>query len=855
MGLDGLEPVDGPPEDERVGLPALALSADAAAVVRQEVARAGGREVCFLAAVDEARQVVRPRVVARGNHEAVVAAARDADQGALMIHNHPSGVLDPSQADLAVATKVWEEGLGTAITDNEASGLYVVVEPPEPRVRHPLDVTALEAVLAPGGALAEMHPGFEDRPGQREMLRLVSNTYEAGGVAVVEAGTGTGKSLAYLLPAAAWAQLNRERTVVSTNTINLQEQLAGKDLPLVRRLLGDDVEWTLVKGRGNYVSIRRARLAAESAPSLFVEERQEELRQLFEWALRTDDGSLGDLPRPPSVEAWEEVRSDPDVCLRARCPHFAECFYQRSRREAAKARILVVNHHLLFADVAVRRATGNYRQAAVLPPYRHLVLDEAHNLEDAATAHLGVDVSRVGLSRLFSRLDRKGKGLLTALNTALASEGSRSSELRVRLDGRVTPALEDARDACGELLDALEERLPEGLTGAARLGPTGELGEPGLDPVVAEMLARALMELGRLEREVEELRRRIQSDEVFQDALEGRVLDLQSVERRLAAAAHGLRLVLDPVDEEGPFVRWLERRRRVGRREIALAAAPVEPGVVLRESLFAKLDTAVLTSATLSTRRRFDFFRRRVGLAADDAQSLQEPLVVVETLLPSPFDFSRQTVLAVPTDLPDASGGGSPELNAETARIVRSVAELTAGGLFVLFTSHRALRDVAERLRASGVERSWPLFVHGEDGRARLLERFTASGQGILLGTTSFWEGVDVPGHPLRGLVIQKLPFRVPTDPVTAARLEAVQRTGGDGFTEFLLPLAALRLKQGFGRLVRSRHDRGAVVLLDDRIVRRRYGRYLRDSLPEAPFAKGPWDELRHTLRRFYEVS
>ncbi|MSR36318.1 MAG: helicase, partial [Gemmatimonadetes bacterium] len=283
--------------------------------------------------------MIDPRPVARGNHEAVVAAAQDAPTGALMIHNHPSGVLEPSHADLAVAARVWEQGLGTALVDNAATRLYVVVEPPAPRVVTPLDLDALEALIGPTGPLAALHPEYEDRPGQRRMLRLIGERYNEGGVAITEAGTGTGKSLAYLLPAAAWAIQNGERTVISTATINLQEQLVGKDLPMVRDLLGGDLTWALVKGRGNYISIRRAQLAAEEAPTLFESERGTagEMKGLLDWIEKTEDGSLSDLPVVPSDEVWEEVRSDPDVCMRAKCPHFQRCFYQRARRRAQSA--------------------------------------------------------------------------------------------------------------------------------------------------------------------------------------------------------------------------------------------------------------------------------------------------------------------------------------------------------------------------------------------------------------------------------------------------------------------------------------------------------------------------------------
>jgi ATP-dependent DNA helicase DinG len=296
VGLDGLEPgatPRGPAQAPTKTPPTpLTLSAESTARLREEIERAGGREVCFLARVDGDRVVREPRTVARGNFEAVLVAARDADEGGVMLHNHPSGVLEPSDADMRVAAQLYEEGLGTAIIDNDAQQLYVVVEPPRPRVRVPLSFEELDEILGPGGGLDQRFDGYEDRPGQRDMLRTVVDRFNNGGVAIVEAGTGTGKSLAYLLPAARWAQENGERTVLSTNTINLQEQLAGKDLPLVQSLTGD-VRWALVKGRGNYVSIRRALLAADTQTSLWDNDRSAEIKALIEWMGTTRDLGRG----------------------------------------------------------------------------------------------------------------------------------------------------------------------------------------------------------------------------------------------------------------------------------------------------------------------------------------------------------------------------------------------------------------------------------------------------------------------------------------------------------------------------------------------------------------------------------
>ena len=827
--------------------------------------------------------------MARGNRDAVLAAAKDARAGDILLHNHPSGHLEPSAADLAIAARVYGAGVGTGIVDNRGRSLYVVVEPPAPEeAAQALDPAAVSRHLLPGGGLEASYPGYEHRPSQLEMLIEVTERYNQGGVGLLEAGTGTGKSLAYLLPAVEWALANRERTVVSTHTINLQEQLAGKDLPLVRTLVGDGFRWALVKGRGNYVSLRRLLLAGESAGTLFESDRTEEMEALVEWGRETADGSLSDLTRRPPEEIWEEVRSDGDVCLGARCPHFGHCFYQRSRREANGADVLVVNHALLFADLALRRATDNWTESAVLPAYRRLVLDEAHNVEEAATRHLGAAVTRVGMTRLLDRLERSGpkgrirrRGLLRAIEEAAALRATERDRARLaaEIEEGLRPAVADARDALGAFFTALDPFVPSKGEEPLRLGcgdPRDPLGHAG----VREGLDALVAAFSRLGERVETLRGLIEEEVDLSDALEGRVLDLRSVERRLAAAARGLALVL-ATDEDGAeeWVRWIEergRRRQNAVRNVALAAAPVEPGVQLREALFDRVETAVVTSATLATGTGFRFMRERLGLSPpvsppepssvvpDEAGRLPvfadtavppsgndgDGLTVTENLLASPFDYREQAIFCVPTDLPPLGPG--PDFQFATARVVSEFAELTGGGLFVLFTSYRALGSVARRIRATDPRLGGRLLVHREAPRSRLLRRFIDGGDRILLGTASFWEGVDVRGDALRGLILQKLPFRVPTEPITQARMEAIAAKGLRPFDAYQVPLAALRLKQGFGRLVRSREDRGAVILLDSRIVTRRYGRALRAALPPAPMVRGSWAEVRRRIAEFY---
>jgi ATP-dependent DNA helicase DinG len=819
------------------------LGANASLFVRNEIARARGNEVCFVARIAEDGSIEEPRVVARGHTTAVLAAVRDAEPGSLVIHNHPSGDLTPSEPDMRIASELYSSGIGLAITDNDARELYIVVEPPRARSLEPIEDEEIETLLGPDGPVSRAHAGYEDRPTQRDMARAVARAYNEGGVAVVEAGTGTGKSIAYLIPAVLWALRNRERTIVSTNTINLQEQLVGKDLPFVRRALATPFRFALVKGRHNYVSIRRARLAAQTAPVLFDDDSRKEIDAILQWTTESRDGSLQDLPFQPSDEIWDEVVSDSDVCLRARCPHFDACFYQRARRDAGSADILVVNHHLLFSDAAVRRASDNWTATAVLPAYRRVIMDEAHNLEEAATSHLGAHLTRRGVMRLLARLDRKGRGLLGAVEYRLQRgehDLLRDDALEL-IDTVLRPGVERAREQAMDLFAQIERMCANAEDGVLRL-QEDFTGEPAWVDGPAPVLEGLLLLLEQLARGMVRLRERIMVDDHWAASLEESLVEMQGVHGRLRETVAALRIAFQPGNDPFPLVRWLERRGAGREPNVAIRAAPVEPGAALREGLFDHIDTAILTSATLATRDGFGFLRNRLGLTAG--------LRVAESTHPSPFAFEEQAAVAIVTDMPAPEVHG--RLEEAIAVVTEDMARLSDGGLFLLFTSYRSMRGVARELRDRGAEGRWPMFVQGEASRIRLLERFVASGRGLLLGVSSFWEGVDVPGEPLRGLLIARLPFKVPSEPLTAARLEAIEAAGGNSFVEYMLPHAALRLKQGFGRLIRSRTDRGAVVILDRRASERGYGRYLLDALPPAPVHVGPWSSIRQEIRHFY---
>ena len=826
-----------------VALHPARLSKAAAAAMRAAIRLAGGREVCFAGTLDEEGVVQAARVVARGDAKSVLALPGFAKPGEMLLHNHPSGWLEPSNADLEVAARIYEQGVGFAIVDNDVTDLYVVVETPKPVEKTALDPAAVAGVLGPDGAISARLPAYEARPSQQAMAEAIASLYNDGGVGLLEAGTGVGKSLGYLVPALRWAAANGERTVVSTNTINLQEQLVGKDLPFLADALTDQpVRFALLKGWRNYLCLLRLEQARVAGTALLDDGMAGELASVAAWAERTADGTVSDMPTAPRPEVWDEVAAEPDLCLRAKCPHFDKCFLYKARRVAAQADVIVVNHHLLLSDVAVRRVQQNWTDAAVLPPYQRLVVDEGHHLEDAAASHLGSTVTRRALQRLFARLERKGRGLLNALVERLSTRSDLLSTASLDLvHTRLVPSAHAARDQAAMLFDLLQTVIEEHGQPVVRLTDDfarHPIWAAGLDAALADLLG----EIEMLGEGLRLVRERLETDRKREEELAPLLLELRGVARRLESAGNGLRSALRPAPDAAPTVRWIETKGKDGN--VAVTAVPLDLAPILRADLFDRVETAVITSATLATDGKFDFLAQRLGLA--------EPgLEPVTRILPSPFQYPSQAVLCVPTDVA-APNTDAPRHFLHVVRVTVDLATLADGGLFVLYTSHRDVREAAAELRARGLDRRWPLLVHGEDGRDALVRRFRESGRAVLLGTASFWEGVDVPGRALRGLVIGKLPFRVPSEPVTAAHCEAIQARGGDAFVEYMLPHASLRLKQGFGRLIRTATDRGAVVICDPRIVQKSYGRGLLAALPPARRVVAPWRAALAELTAFY---
>lgn len=641
-------------------------------------------------------------------------------------------------------------------------------QPAAPARKHEV---SLYNFFASGGVLSRTHPAYEFRRGQLQMAQAVEQAIEERRHLIVEAGTGTGKTLAYLLPVIR----SGKRVIVSTNTKNLQEQLFYKDIPFLEQALFPSGEGKLsvcyMKGRGNYLC-RKKLYDLTDQPVLGGLDEIEHYRAIAAWEKATQTGDRAELAELPEASAlWHKLDARSDTCLGQKCSSWEKCFITEMHRRAMESDIIIVNHHLFFADLAIKQQAEYAPDAGILPEVGAVIFDEAHELEDVAGSYFGVSVSNSRVEDLCRDVEaslQRNRMLSAGLSGALKSLRDRSAFFFALLpqgDGRF--AFENRREF-------LEENGDEFVA-------------------LQQSLQRLISELQNLPSKPEE---------VFTFVRRSQELQVQ------------LGFLMESEDTNTVF--WIERRR--GGRErvnVFLQATPIDVAPILRSCVFDKLECAVLTSATLAVGGGFEYIRRRLGL--EHAREL---------VLPSHFDYENQALLYVPPDLPDPR---APQFAAKAAERIRRVLEITRGRAFVLFTSYAQMKEIHQRLLG---ELEFPMLLQGDAPKRALLEEFRLTPNAVLFATSSFWQGVDVQGAQLSCVIIDRLPFAVPSDPVVAARVKSIDAEGGNAFFQYQVPAAVITLKQGFGRLIRSLHDRGLLVLLDNRILKKQYGRVFVDSLP-----------------------
>jgi ATP-dependent DNA helicase DinG len=644
-------------------------------------------------------------------------------------------------------------------------------------------VERVRTIFSENGMLSKAK-NFEFRPEQQEMAVAVARALEEDRHLVVEAGTGVGKSLAYLVPAILFALEQHKKAIISTHTINLQEQLLNKDIPILKKVLPVEFEAALMKGRGNYVCPRRLERALQSSKELFTGPEETELLRIADWASKTRDGTLSDMSIEPEPKVWAQVCSEAHICTQKTCGQNPRCFYQQARKRLLAADVIVLNHTLLFKLLGSPEEQRN-RESGFLLPNDFIIFDEAHTVEQVASKQIGIGVSQYGLRSTIQRLynARSKKGLFTVMRDAAG----------VRLAAELVDDVE-------KFFDAVESKSD------FRKGREFRVREIDLvpDTITGRLVA--------LQARINEVVKRAE-DEVLK-------AELQEFARRIHDARNDIATFLE--QRKAQHVYWVERTGKTAQF-LSLNAAPVDLAPHLRRMLFRDNCCSVMTSATLAVGREdLAYFRERIG--ATEAEPLQ---------LGSPFDFQKQMKMFLVRKMPDPRDAGYTK---ELERWIAHFLKQTDGSAFVLFTSYRDLQRVAGEMEKFFADTGLNLLVQGGGTpRTKLLDEFKSTPRSVLFGTDSFWSGVDVPGEALSNVIITRLPFAVPDTPLIEAKLELIEERGGDAFTEFSLPEAILKLRQGVGRLIRTKTDRGIVVILDNRIVTRPYGRAFMQALPKCP--------------------
>ncbi len=818
--------------------------------MRRVIAGNEGNEVFFQGVYNSKKKIVNQiEPLAYGTANAVAAKLSLQSPYNVVVHNHPGGDVNPSPQDNHIASILLNDEIGFLIVDNEASKCKIVVEPVALNSEQKIEPSEIEDIFSPEGKLSKSHKEFEYRQPQHEMAKEVSYCFNKKIHTIIEAPTGTGKSIAYLVPMALWSKKNNKRVLVCTNTLNLQKQLIDKDIPIVKDIVGD-FKVAIVKGRRNYLCLRKLAEIEMTQRELFESFEEPEVEKVLNWAKQTTTGSKSELSSV-DYSVWESVASDSDSCVGLKCRYSSECYFRKARKESAEANLLIANHAIFFSDLALRGELGNEAEVSVFPSCQRFVLDEAHNIESVATNHFGYTLSYPAMAKRVGKLFRqhrtsnKAVGLLVHVKAKMDLLTVELDPLNATHKKYIIPVFKKGmtklKHDFKELNRIVKDRIQGTYERKIRINK-----EEKATPFFKEMFLPVIQSIEAVLAHMESSLRQLISlwnelDTDLREDSESEFIQLNSYKNRFKDAVVFLNNMINDEDENSVY--WLEFSSFKDVESVELKMVPIDVGRILNEYFYKNQSGVIYTSATLAVKNGFDFFKGRVGLNRVDQIKLRA------RVLDQVFDYQKQALLAIPGPFSDTS---SPEYIEEFSQFVAKLIPVTKGRIFLLFTSWRMLNNCHERVLEL-LPKKWQTscLKQGQYSRSYMIEEFLRLGNSSLFGVSSFWEGVDLKGDDLVAVVIAKLPFQVPTEPVIKARNALIEKSGKNSFMEYSLPNAVIRLKQGFGRLIRGKNDYGIVFVLDHRIVTKPYGRTFIESLPAVAISKNSPENIIEETEKF----
>ena len=796
------------------------FSEESLQIIKKYLQENNNKSMIFKATFDEDELIQEPFFLSLYKKKNFEETLTKVSKNEVVIRTTKPKQLYPSDLELELSEELYNrKNIAYCLLSSDLDGFYFVQDID----RIFLEDIDIENYFSKDGILAKEIKGFEYRQEQEEMAQYIQEAINEDRKIIVEAGTGTGKTLAYLIPAIKWAVTNKKKVIIATNTINLQEQLLLKDIPLAKSIIKEEFSYVLVKGRNNYLCKRlfnELALGKSIDIETFSLEAREQIEYILKWGNKTKTGDKSELPFEVFPDVWELVQSTTELCLGKKCPYRKECFYMKTRIEKMEADILISNHHVFFADLNVRAETDFDSEYLILPRYDMVIFDEAHNIESVARSYFSVEVSKISFTRLLNRIyQRKNK-----------RKKEKSALIRVE-DTVDEKDLEDSQQYI-YLLNTLKEEISilQNI-GDEYFDEIRKIYETNTEAPIKKSLNNFEMTKSRF---LENLR---EKKDIFQSKLTdflnlmisfNNVIDEEKDKNpEVINFNNHLKMFKAYIDsfkfinsfEDDNYIYWLDINSK--RTNVVLTATPLNIAKKLSSVLFDNLDRLVFASATIVVNGNFDYFKKSLGLDEEDC---------IEAIIKSPFNYDEQMSVYIPSDIQD-----SENINAfvsDASRFILDILLKTSGKAFILFTSYTMLNQIYYSISKKLKDKGFEVFLHGDKPRSQLIKEFKEAENPILFGTTSFWEGVDVQGENLSNVIITKLPFLVPTDPVVSAISKKIEEDGGNSFTDFQLPEAIIKFKQGVGRLIRKKTDRGNIFILDNRILKKRYGSLFINALP-----------------------